>query len=487
MMCAHAQNQGPIKEPNVSGQFYPNDPKKLSLQIDAFLRLADVDPFKEKIEIMVSPHAGYLYSGAVAAYGYKAASEQQFKTIVVIAPSHVARFSGVSIFSEGQFRTPLGLIDVDQDFAKQLLARHEQFNDVPQVFEKEHALEVQIPFLQKSFNDFRIVPIVMGHPSFEVCEQLAYALNEIIGTRQDVLVVLSTDMSHYHNAQVANAMDHQAIALIERLDAQGFWNECIEQKIELCGFAPVTTGLLLAQQRGLQVKILTYADSGDVSKDKSAVVGYFSAVFFKESFQDIDSENVGDAMMKKDKTVLLSQAHKKRLLEIARSTIAMHVTSGKKMDVQESDPRLSFEEGAFVTIHKNGQLRGCIGNVLGQGPLYRTVRDMAVASTSQDPRFSPVSPHELDHLEIEVSVLSKPWKIKDPKEIELGVHGVIVKKGLFHQGLFLPQVATEQGWNREQLLSYLCQHKAGLPADAWKDSSVTLEIFTAQVFSEKDL
>jgi MEMO1 family protein len=300
-----------------------------------------------------------------------------------------------------------------------------------------------------------------------------------------VLIVLSTDMSHYRSAKVANAMDHQALDLIKRLDAERFWDQCAQQKIELCGFAPVTTGILLAQQRGLKAKILKYADSGDVSKDKSAVVGYFSAIFFQTLSQDNNAQKAIDDNIKKDKTVLLSESQKKRLLEIARTAIVKHITGKGRITVQEADPRLNLEEGAFVTIHKNGHLRGCIGNVLGQGPLYRTVSDMAIAAASQDPRFSPVSSSELDRLEIEVSVLSKPWKIKDPKEIELGVHGVIVKKGLFHQGLFLPQVATEQGWNREQFLSYLCQHKAGLPADAWKDPSVTLEVFTAQVFSEK--
>jgi len=151
------------------------------------------------------------------------------------------------------------------------------------------------------------------------------------------------------------------------------------------------------------------------------------------------------------------------------------------------DARLSEAEGAFVTLHKGGQLRGCIGNIIGQKPLYLTVRDMAIAAASSDPRFRPVSKAELPDLEIEISVLSKPWKAKSADEIQMGVHGVIVSRGWMQRGVFLPQVATETGWNREEFLSQLCAQKAGLPADAWKDPKTTLEIFTATVFSEQDI
>ncbi|HSV44007.1 MAG TPA: AmmeMemoRadiSam system protein A, partial [Candidatus Bathyarchaeia archaeon] len=182
----------------------------------------------------------------------------------------------------------------------------------------------------------------------------------------------------------------------------------------------------------------------------------------------------------------LTPAQKKRLITIALETIRLYVSEGKTMDVQEGDERLNQQEGAFVTIHKHGQLRGCIGNIVGRQPLYLTVRDMAVAAAAQDPRFNPVSKEELREIDIEISVLSEPRPAASPEEIQMGVHGVIVKRG-FHQGVFLPQVATETGWSREEFLSQLCGQKAGLPPDAWKDPRTQLLIFTATVFSESDV
>jgi AmmeMemoRadiSam system protein A len=143
-------------------------------------------------------------------------------------------------------------------------------------------------------------------------------------------------------------------------------------------------------------------------------------------------------------------------------------------------------EGAFVTIHYKNQLRGCIGNIIGRKPLYLTVRDMAVAAASQDPRFPPVSVGELDGTDIEISVLSRPRVVKDISEIELGKHGVIVTQGSWHTGVFLPQVATETGWSKQEFMSQLCSQKAHLPPDAWKDPKTKIEVFTANVFSEKD-
>jgi AmmeMemoRadiSam system protein A len=174
------------------------------------------------------------------------------------------------------------------------------------------------------------------------------------------------------------------------------------------------------------------------------------------------------------------------LLELARKTIETNLKDGKKLAVTETDPLLKEEMGAFVTLHKHGELRGCIGNIVGKGPLYLTVRDMAIEAATGDPRFPPVEPPELKDIEIEISVLSPLEKIDDPEKIKMGVHGVLVRKG-FYSGVFLPQVATETGWSREEFMSNLCAHKAGLPKDAWKDGSCDIYIFSAEVFSEKEV
>ena len=187
-----------------------------------------------------------------------------------------------------------------------------------------------------------------------------------------------------------------------------------------------------------------------------------------------------------DKIAPLTKEEKKVLIDIARNTVDEYVKNKKVFNVAETDPRLKAEEGAFVTLKEHSSLRGCIGNILGKGPLYLTVRDMAIAAASEDPRFSPVDKKELSKLDIEVSVLSKPRVIKDVSEIKLGVHGVIVSRGFFNRGVFLPQVADETGWTKEEFLSELCSQKAHLPRDAWKDPKTIIEIFTADVFSEDD-
>ena len=477
MMTPRVFGQSPIKKPNVSGQFYNSGPKQLAQEIQNYITKASVQTEK-KVDIVIVPHAGYVYSGHVAAYGFKAVKEHTYSTVVILAPSHFYGFDGISIWEKGGFETPLGVVEVDEAFSKKLLSKHEKFTFDPRAFEREHALEVEIPFLQEIFKNFKIVPVVMGQPTLQVLDQFAAALQELIGEREDVLIVVSTDLSHYHDDTTARKMDNNAMEAIKSLKAEEIYKEChLRTTMEMCGCVPVTAAVLFANKKGLkQVDVLKYANSGDVSGDYDRVVGYTSVVISKGN-GSASSSNAGSA---------LSQNQKKRLIEIAQTTLEHFLSTGQVLAVEEKDPRLSETEGAFVTLSKNGRLRGCIGNVLGSGPLYLTVRDMAIASASRDPRFKPVEANELAEMEIEVSVLSKPRRVKNADEIELGKHGVIVSQGPFHQGLFLPQVAEETGWTKEQFLSQLCVQKAGLSADAWKDPKTELEVFTADVFSESD-
>ena len=425
-----------IKEPNVSGQFYSADPAELSSEIDGFLKNATVPAMDEHIEVIIAPHAGYLYSGGVAGFGYKAIEGKKYSTIVILAPSHYYPFDGVSIWPEGGFRTPLGVAPVDTDFAKKLLASNANFSYTPQVFEKEHSLEVEIPFLQKIFKDFKIVPVIMGQPSIALAQQLAKNLNELIGDRKDVLIVVSSDMSHYHTYDVAEQMDHATIETIEKLDAPELWSKCQLRKLEMCGFVPVTTALFYARERGLIAKDLKYANSGDVTGDKSRVVGYTSVVMYKPQEQKQASS------IEEKGTVPLTKTQKKNLIDLARQTMETYVKTGKTFEFKNKDPRLDEREGAFVTIHRQGKLRGCIGHIVSDRPLIETVRDMAIAAASQDPRFVPVVPGELPELEVEISVLSQP-RLGHVDEIVMGKHGVIISQGRSHQGLFLPQVARD--------------------------------------------
>ncbi|MBF0571006.1 MAG: AmmeMemoRadiSam system protein B [Candidatus Omnitrophica bacterium] len=474
---AQSWGEDMVKEPNVAGSFYSANPKELSDSIDYFKKSAGEVPADRKVEIAISPHAGYPYSGPVAAFTFKAILRNHYKTVVIIAPSHFFPFEGISIWPKGGFKTPLGVVGVDNDFAIALLKENPKFQYLPQVFEREHALEVELPFLQKTFDHVSIVPILMGEPDPQVCRDLAAALDKLIGQRDDVLILISSDMSHYYTYDVANRMDADALQAIKEIDPKKFFEGCMSRKMEMCGFAPVTTALIYAQLRGIKhVEVLKHANSGDTSGDKSRVVGYSSVIFY--------SDLLGTSKTQEEGVKALSPGEKKELLKIARNSIETFVRTGKAADIALKDVRLNEIEGAFVTISKHGALRGCIGNIIGREPLYETVRNMAVAAASQDPRFPPLTAAELKDINLEISVLSKPRRVKDSSEIKLSKHGVIVSDGI-HQGVFLPQVADETGWSKEEFLSELCSQKAGLPRDAWKDPNISLYVFTADVFAEK--
>ncbi|UCB57495.1 MAG: AmmeMemoRadiSam system protein B [Candidatus Omnitrophota bacterium] len=465
-----------IKKPVVSGSYYSDSAKILAAEIEKFLDWAEVTESDKDILALISPHAGYEYCGSVAAYGYKAIKGKPIRTVVVIGSSHYEYFEGVSVYPQGAWQTPLGNVPVDMELANALIQGHDKISFYEPAFTKEHSVEVQIPFLQIVLDDFKIVPIVMGKFSYENCQMLAQALLETIKDRKDVLIVASTDMSHFHPYDEACEIDNLTIEELKKFDPESLYSKLDSKESELCGAAAVVTTLLYTRQRGAaEIEIMKYANSGDVTGNKNKVVGYLSAVIYAEPGRD--------EMLNKDKRVL-NEDQKKRLLDIARQTIEAHVGKQERPDFTETDPLLLKNMGAFVTIHKQGALRGCIGNIIGQQALYLTVRDMAIEAT-RDPRFPPLSADELKDIDIEISVLTQPERVKSADDIEMGRHGVIVKRGSA-SGVFLPQVATETGWSREEFLSNLCAHKAGLSPDAWKDKDTELYSFTAQVFGEKD-
>ncbi len=387
-LCFSGVDAASIKEPNVAGAFYSANSQELSHQIDSFIQQASISPVAARVQAMIVPHAGYIYSGQVAAYGYKAVSQNKYTTIVILAPSHYFPFEGISVWLEGGFKTPLGVAHVDEDFAKKLIKADSRFRFLPQVFEQEHSVEVELPFIQKVFGSVvKIVPVLMGNPDIKVCQKLAVVLDGLIGSRQDVLVVASSDMSHYFDYETANQMDALTLGAISEEDPPKLWNGCLSRRMEMCGFVPVTTVLLYAKERGLKVSVLKHANSGDTAGDKSRVVGYSSVIFYEDQTHPT-----------------LSAGQKKVLLALARSSIESFVTTGKTARVTTSDPRLLKTQGAFVTLTKHGQLRGCIGSIVGDKPLWQTIREMSIAAASADPRFPPVSKDELKDIDIEISV-----------------------------------------------------------------------------------
>jgi len=469
-LTVFAQN---IKEPNVAGAFYPDNPQELSQMIDNFIDAATCEKIEGDIFALISPHAGYGFSGAVAAYGYKLIRGRPYKTVIVIGVSHQYGYNGVSVYPEGIFRTPLGDCVIDKEFTQKLLNKDKEIFFEPRAFEKEHSIEVQLPFLQRVLSDFKIVPIAMGDCSLSTCQNLAKFLKEAIGNRRDVLVVASTDMYHGYDYDEADIVDNSTISFLKNMDAQGLYYGIRERKLQLCGGFGVVTTISLAKELGHQkLSVLKHTNSAYVTGEKAKgrwTVGYVSCA--------IDQEKGGGALLNKNQ--------RKRLLQIARNSIETFLLTNKKLDLSVQDPILLKAMGAFVTLQEHGQLRGCIGNLIGKQPLYLTVRDMAVEAAIGDPRFSPVGLEDLKDIEIEISVLSPLERVDSIDKIQLGTHGVLVVRG-FNSGVFLPQVATETGWSKEEFLSNLCAHKAGIPPDAWKDKSTEIYIFSAEVFSEKD-
>jgi hypothetical protein len=452
-----------VVAPVVAGQFYPAEKEVLRTQIGNYLRSANPAPLEEHLFGIIVPHAGYQYSGPVAAYAYKLLEKKQYSTVVVMAPSHHVPVEGVALTTKDFYETPLGKIPIAKDIAQKLLKDHPAWaTEDPRPYSVEHSLEVELPFLQTVLGDFRLLPIIVGVHQPQVLEQLARALNDLL-PGDDVLFVASTDLSHYHPYDEAVAKDKKTLKLIEKMDVAQFAQAVEKDEAELCGSAPVIALMELAKLRGWKPTQIHYANSGDTTGDKSRVVGYGAIAF------------VG-----KTRDESLSAGQKETLLTIARKAIEAQVLGRKRPPLDVKDPVLLKEGAAFVTIRKHGALRGCIGHIIAIEPLVKSIQDNAIAAASEDPRFSPVRPDELKDIDVEISVLTQPQPLPNPLDVRVGTDGLIIKKG-FHRGVLLPQVPTEQGWNKEQFLEGICE-KAGLPPDSWKDAE--LMRFQAIVFHE---
>jgi AmmeMemoRadiSam system protein B/AmmeMemoRadiSam system protein A len=466
-----------IREPALAGSWYPGDPEILSRDVKRYLENAKKEKVDGEIVALVSPHAGYMYSGQVAAYAYKLIEGKSFDTVVVVGPSHRFPFKGASLWDRGGFRTPLGVVPVDDELSKKLMEKRKEIRFLPEAHNQENSLELQIPFLQTVLKSFKLVPIAMEPDwSWETCQYLASAIAETVRGKK-VLLVASTDLSHYYTYNIAIELDRIFLNHIERFDIEGLNRDLKSNRTEACGGGPVVTIMLAAKTLGAnQGKVLKYLNSGDVTGDRSRVVGYAAGVFYKTVG--------GKEKMKEEKKVGvdlgLNEEEKKTLHHIAKTVIENKARGKAVPEFKIESPILKENRGAFVTIQKKGQLRGCIGYIEGHGPLHKTIEEMAEAAAFRDPRFSPVKEKELPELDIEISVLTPLKRIKDVNEIQVGKHGIYIVRGMW-AGLLLPQVATEYGWDRLAFLEHTCQ-KAGLPPNAWKEKDIEIYIFSADIF-----
>ena len=467
-----------VRPPAVAGTFYPADPKELGDMLDGFLAHANPAPVEDLVAI-VAPHAGYVFSGPVAAYSYALLKGRKVDRVVIVAPSHWEAFDFSSVYDGDAYSTPLGQVAVDRQFAAKLARMDPSIKlsgvgHTPSADAPEHSLEVQLPFLQRTLGDVRIVPVVMGDQSYENCRALGLALAKLIpGT--NTLIIASSDLSHYHTYDQAVETDHKTLTAIGEWDYLSMSRNFQLRVWEACGGGPIIATMMAAERLGAtEARVLHYANSGDATGDKGRVVGYGAVALLKGAPDAAGHE----------KAFSLSQPEKDELMGIARKSVETAVREREVYDAPEPKSlALTHERGAFVTLHLNGGLRGCIGYVAPIKPLYLTVRDVAREAALHDTRFHPVTTGELAGLEYEISVLSPMRRVMDVNEIQVGVHGLLLRKGGM-EGLLLPQVPVEEHWDRNQFLEYLC-YKAMLPAGTWKDPAADLFRFTALVFGEK--
>ncbi len=457
------------REAHFAGQFYPGLRDKLIKQLNGlFSEVETVNPEKalaQNLQALIVPHAGYVYSGKVAAAAFAQIPEKStFKHVFVLASSHRFSFAGASVYCTGNYRTPLGEVKVATRLARDLINSSELIIEHDDSHEYEHSLEVQLPFLQHKLGDnFSLVPIIIGTHDIEICQRLATILKPWF--TKDNLWVISTDFSHYPEYDDACKVDDLTATAIcsNRPDKlQKVLNENKKLNIRnlatsLCGWTSVLTLLNITGAGDFSFEKIKYQNSGDTGYygGKNKVVGYWAIAIYRRN-QIFD----------------ISSGEKKELLENARTAIIKFLKTGETGNAipPVSNGILNSNFGAFVSVYINGKLRGCIGSFAHEKSLNDLVQRIAV-SAACDLRFREITPNEIEDMELEISVLSPLKKIDSIKEIELGRHGIYIKQGP-NTGTFLPQVALKTNWTPDEFLGRCSRDKAGIGWDGWKTAEI---------------
>ncbi|MBM4054764.1 MAG: AmmeMemoRadiSam system protein B [Planctomycetes bacterium] len=496
-------------EPQVAGRFYPGNETALKDQINGFLKNVPVLKPEGRPIAIITPHAGYVYSGQVAAYGYSVIKDNGFKRVIALAPSHSGRrYRGVSVLKAKSFKTPLGEIPVDQETCDRLLSTTFEpeskntrntspltlFGAYEGAYRGEHSLETQLPFLQMTLEDFQLVPLMVGVLINDDLEKIAETIRPLLDDR--TLLVVSSDFTHYGDAyqyvpfrekveENIKNLDYGAFEKILNKDFNGLRDYRKQTGINACGILPISILLKLLPDNA-KGHILNYDTSGHQTNNFVYSVSYASILFTKNTEIKSGEYRPQQNSQTDELALNFSEKEKNILLSLARNTLETYTNTGAspKIDILlfTQTPRLLEKYGVFVTLKKQGQLRGCIGYILPKKPLYQAVVENTINSSANDNRFIPVNREEINDIDIEISVLSQPKKITGPDEFIVGKEGIVIRKG-YANAVFLPHVATEQGWDKTATLQHLCR-KAGLPVDAWQDNDMEFFVFTADVFHE---
>ncbi len=378
-----------IRKSVIAGTWYPGDPSTLTGDIRRYLEKVPEQAVGGPVVGLVSPHAGYVYSGQIAAHGYRLVEGRRYDAVVVIGPSHRVLFRGASVWPSGGYETPLGVVPIDSELAGAILGADPVLNSDRKPHAAEHSVEIQLPFLQVVLGTFAFVPVVMGTQDLRTCEAVAEAIFQAAKGKERARRGKLRPLALPH-LRAGEAPRPGGRRPREKRDYRGLSRELEDGTCEACGGGPVVTAMLYAEKSGARgVKVLQYANSGDVTGDRRQVVGYLSAAFFKD--------NPGEKAMAEKKSgigVGLADDEKQALLRIARASIQAEL-AGKKPPAAKGQGTLDEKRGAFVSLKKRGHLRGCIGFIEAKKPLARTVEEMAVAAAFQDPRFEPVRREEL--------------------------------------------------------------------------------------------
>jgi len=476
-----SQNISTTRKPYAAGRFYPDNPTELKVQLQQLFSKAEEKNSKNTPLAIIVPHAGYVFSGEVAASAYNQIDpNSQFEHIFIIGSSHTTQFQGASVYCTGDFETPLGMVKVDQELVQKLVLGNKLLKCYSEPHLNEHSLEVQLPFLQYHLKKpFKIVPIIIGSATAETAKKLAAILKPYFNEKN--LFVISSDFSHYPRYENAIKVDletaeiiceNQVSKLIAALDDKE------RKKIpglstRLCGWSSVLTLLNMTEEiPDITVDLVQYKNSGDSrAEGRDGVVGY-CAISFTLANQKSKANEFS-----------ICNEDKKYLLKLARETITQYISNETTPEVNDfhlSDT-VKTASGAFVTLSNDHKLRGCIGRINPEEPLWKVVQAMAIAAATQDHRFNPVMSGEVDDLEIEISVLTPLKKIKSADEFEVGKQGIYIKKGN-QTGTFLPQVADTTSWSKEEFLGHCAQDKAGIGWNGWKSA----ELYTYEVLVFKE-
>ncbi len=497
IIFAVTQERAPrARRPAVAGAFYRADAEALSREVRAMLRAASPpDEGAGRVFGLIAPHAGYVYSGQTAANAYRWLEKQTTKTVIVLGLSHRGRCEAdIWVDDADAYLIPGARIELDGAKVKAL-----ETAGIPALAgraDAEHSIEVQLPFLREVLEPgWKLIPVLVATEDPARCRAAAVAIEKILDDQ--TVVVASSDFTHYGRdygyvpftgsrdelrRKIAE-LDSGAIDLILKRDTAAFTAYCDRTGATICGAGPIKV-LLETLPSGAAGRKISYMTSGDVSGTYSLSVSYAAIVFtLKDPGQGENPQGEEKTM---GETAQLTESEKATLLRIARAALESAVKGGGRPDMSDFEitPALEQKRGAFVTLKTSGKLRGCIGYVAPIKPLWEAVVENAANAALSDPRFNAVRESELAGIDIEISAMTPLETITDPEIVEVGKHGIMVTRGMY-RGLLLPQVATEYGWGREEFLNHTCR-KAGLPETAWKEAGTQIEVFSAEVFGEKE-